>query len=117
MRDDRLAGQVLCRTHAHDQKPPGAELPRGDDRAGIALALQLAEPGQSGQLAPRPAIDFAEAAFECGLAGERHREYVRGHVPRLIGNDPQLHDERPSGLRRPGKPAAERWAPACSAGG
>ena len=73
------------------QHPTALRLAAGRQGRRVALAGQLAERHERGELAAGPAIDLGQLAIERRLGGDGHDEDIRGHVPRLIGDDMKLH--------------------------
>ena len=78
---------------------------RGQRRR-VALARELPERDERLELTAGTPIDLAERALEGRFGGDGHDEDIRGHVPRLIGDDTKLHGV---GLRK-AQPRDAGWA-------
>ena len=88
-----LAIHFVGRARGDRQQPARGQLARGGDDRRPALAGQLAERGQVAQLAARSSIELAHSVREgFRLADDRDGENVGRDVPRLIGDDAQLHE-------------------------
>ncbi len=82
-------------TDRQDARRP--QVARGRDRRREALPRQLPERVKAPQLAARPPVDLAELAVEHEGLGDGHDENVRRYVPRLVGDDGDLHAAAPGG--------------------
>jgi hypothetical protein len=108
----RLAIQPVFRAGRDGQQATRPRFARGRQGCGESVRSELAELGQGPELAARPAIELAQDPVEGRLADNRKGQDVRSHVPRLIGDDAQLHSREPSGLQHPPTRAADSIAPA-----
>ncbi len=80
----------------------GGDLPGRGHGGGEPLAAELAERDEGLDLAAGAPVEFAEGTVERGFPGHGDGEDIRGHIPRLIGDDADLHGIESSGSASPG---------------
>ncbi len=88
---DGLAVERRSVAETDRQDPSARGLATGRQRGRIALARELPERDERLELTAGPPVELAERAVEGRLGGDGHDEDIRGHVPRLIGDDTKLH--------------------------
>ena len=88
---DRLPVELVRITRADEQKPAHGQVARGREGGAVALAAELTECRQRGQLTAAAPIELAKGAVERGLPDKRDGQDVGGDIPRLIGRDTQVH--------------------------
>src|SRR4029077_7180745 len=92
--DDDLAVDRRDIPETDRQDPPCPCLPPRRDGRRVALATDLAERRQGAQLAAGSPVELAKRTAEGRGVPDGDDEDVRGHIPRLVGDDADSHGYR-----------------------
>ncbi len=99
---DRFTVHGLGLAEADGQQPVRGDLPGRGHGGGEPLAADLPERDEGLDLAAGAPVEFAQGTIERGFPGHGDDEDIRGHIPRLIGDDADLHGIESSGSASPG---------------
>ena len=77
-----------------DQQAPGGQLACVRQRRRESFSGEFAELGQGRQLAASALVELGKGTLELGRRRHRDDEDVRGHIPRLVGDDTKFHERR-----------------------